>query len=951
MATAGELNRLLSRLRQRAEAGRFAGAPDAELLERFRDHGDAAAFEALVRRHGPLVLAACRKVLANGADVEDAFQATFLILLRNAPSIRSRRSVGSWLYGVAHHVAVQARDAAARRQRLERRAGRPDQAPAPDLPWREACAALHEELDRLPEKYRLPLLLCYLEGLSRDEAARRLGWSPNAVRGRLERGRKLLRGRLARRGLALSAGLLAAVGDSVAASGLPPKLIQVTLQAATAGRHSPAVAALLNGAPPTMFNNLLKLTTGLVLAAGLLAGAASVRHAASAKATPTEPPAEKVNEKPLREKETVTFSGRVVDPDGKPVAGARLFVAPTVSEKDTLAGDGRPIAPSAVEKVTTGTDGRFSVSVPASDMERRAKLMAIAKGLGPDWVELDKQPESTPVTLRLVKDDVPIAGRVLDLEGRPVAGAKVRVQGVEAYPGEDLTKMLEEVRLRGGSGSAVKSWQGPLPAHTEVATAGADGRFRLAGFGRERAVWLAVEAPTIEHTPIMVMTRAGDAVLGPKPPRGSRQAKVHGATFDYLALPARPIRGVVRDKASGKAVAGATLWSHLTTHRAQTDAEGRYQLLGHPKSSTYTVYVVPPDGRHFGLRLNLSDAPGLAPLAADIALPSGIAVRGRVLDKASGKPVAGVRVSYHVLFPNSKAGRLDDYHEYGGLSYTLTGTDGSFAMTVLPGPGVLTAAAEPLSSYRPALVTVKEQEDNLGERPHRFNSQDILVVRGAGALAVAQEGSLIAQAEYNALALINPKEADKELVRDLLLLPPLTRTGTIVGPGGKPLSGVTAIGVDSSPATGGWHSTLKSANFTVRGLHPERTRQLFLHHKEKNLGRYLELRGEQSEPLKVELQPCGSVVGRIVDKDGKPVAGTVIYFCRRGYGAFWPGGFQVKTGQDGRFRAEGLVPTQKYTMTRYTTNLADTLPSEVTVEPGKTKELGDLAVAPVARLP
>ncbi len=168
--------------------------------------------------------------------MEDVFQATFLGLFAKPEAIRQQGSVGSWLYGVANRLAVQARDGAARRQRLERRAVRSSEADSPDLSWREACALLHRELDRLPERYRLPLLLCYLEGQSRDQAARKLGWSMNVVRGRLERGRQLLRSRLARRGVALSAGLIAALGDSATADGLPPSLVQATLQVATTGR-------------------------------------------------------------------------------------------------------------------------------------------------------------------------------------------------------------------------------------------------------------------------------------------------------------------------------------------------------------------------------------------------------------------------------------------------------------------------------------------------------------------------------------------------------------------------------------------------------------------------------------------------------------------------------------------------------------------------------------------
>jgi RNA polymerase sigma factor (sigma-70 family) len=181
MATA-PLNRVLGHLRLAA-----GEASDADLLRSFLATSDSAAFSALVRRHGSTVLAACRQVLRQESDVEDAFQATFLVLFKNADSIRQGCSVRSWLFGVAHRVAVNAHR---RRARLESREVTNSEPPhpageLPDLSWREASAILHEELNRLPDKLRLPLLLCYLEGKSRDEAAAELGTSTNVVKGAL----------------------------------------------------------------------------------------------------------------------------------------------------------------------------------------------------------------------------------------------------------------------------------------------------------------------------------------------------------------------------------------------------------------------------------------------------------------------------------------------------------------------------------------------------------------------------------------------------------------------------------------------------------------------------------------------------------------------------------------------------------------------------------------------
>ena len=185
---------------------------DPELLADFLDRRDPAAFEALVRRHGPLVLSACRQVLRDEAAAEDAFQATFVALYQKAASIRRRPSVGGWLFQVARRTALRARRAADRRVRHEARIVAKPQAGA-DLSLREGVAILHEELDRLPETYRNALILCYLEGLPRDEAAHRLGWTLNELRGRLERGPDAASRADSRSAAStLSAGLLAAIG-------------------------------------------------------------------------------------------------------------------------------------------------------------------------------------------------------------------------------------------------------------------------------------------------------------------------------------------------------------------------------------------------------------------------------------------------------------------------------------------------------------------------------------------------------------------------------------------------------------------------------------------------------------------------------------------------------------------------------------------------------------------
>jgi RNA polymerase sigma factor (sigma-70 family) len=251
---------------------------DGDLLDRFTRARDESAFHELMRRHAPLVLGVCRRVVGNEQDVEDAFQATFLVLVQKAPSIRRRASLASWLHGVAYRCAARVRSANLRRRRHEGQlAPAPPEAP-PDPSWREVRQAIDEELAGLPEKYRAPLVLCYLRGRTRCEAARELGWGAAVLRGRLDRGRERLRARLARRGLALSAGLLATALTGGAAV-TPAALAGLTLRAAllvAAGRPVAAVAPgqvadLVKGAMRAMLWTKIQVVTACaVLVVGAL---------------------------------------------------------------------------------------------------------------------------------------------------------------------------------------------------------------------------------------------------------------------------------------------------------------------------------------------------------------------------------------------------------------------------------------------------------------------------------------------------------------------------------------------------------------------------------------------------------------------------------------------------------------------------------------------------------
>src|SRR5262249_53961785 len=174
---------------------------DQDLLRRFSDQQDEAAFHTLLRRHGPMVLDVCRGLLGSEADAEDVFQATFLTLTRKAASIRNMAAVGTWLHGVACRTALKARAQSATRRKNEARVPARQASEPDELTWREVRQVLHEELAALSERYRAPLVACYLEGQTQGEAAAQLGLAKSTLKERLESGRSLLRARLVRRGL------------------------------------------------------------------------------------------------------------------------------------------------------------------------------------------------------------------------------------------------------------------------------------------------------------------------------------------------------------------------------------------------------------------------------------------------------------------------------------------------------------------------------------------------------------------------------------------------------------------------------------------------------------------------------------------------------------------------------------------------------------------------------
>jgi RNA polymerase sigma factor (sigma-70 family) len=273
MATS-QLGEVLRHLR-RAALHDGDGQTDGQLLEGFVCRREGAALEALVRRHGPMVWGVCRRALRNPQDAEDAFQATFLVLVRKAASVVPRELVGNWLYGVAYQTAWKARVTTAKRRAREQQVPQPPEPAAGEQdPWRDLRPLLDQELRRLPARYRAAIVLCDLEGKTRAEASRQLGVPEGTLSGRLTRGRAMLAKRLRGHGLVQPVGVLASMWLPDSA---PAALVSSTVEAAmrfaadpAAGGISLGVAALTEGVLNAMYRTKLRIVAGVLCLAAVI---------------------------------------------------------------------------------------------------------------------------------------------------------------------------------------------------------------------------------------------------------------------------------------------------------------------------------------------------------------------------------------------------------------------------------------------------------------------------------------------------------------------------------------------------------------------------------------------------------------------------------------------------------------------------------------------------------
>ncbi len=851
----------------------LAALNDRDLLTRFVDDGDQAAFAAVVARHTAMVLGVCQRVLHSPADAEDATQAVFLVLAKKAKGTRWQASAANWLYTTARKVAHNARVSAERRSKREQSAAVPEATnPADTMSGRELIAALDDELDKLTTRYREPLVLCYLEGLTRDEAAARLNLAVPALNKQLERGRKKLHDALAARGCALGVLLLAAVSTSSAGASPPQLHESILANVAAGGAPSASVAALVQGV--VMNGVLTRMRLAVLVAVGLTAmgfGAAAVALAADPpKADKFEQVKAdgKTDTKPGEQK-AKTITGTVAGPDGKPLAGVAIntmtITKDDMSEVTTLA--------------TTDAAGKFAVTLgPPKGLDYR-QLVAAKAGFGPDWLNARDIGDS-PVSLKLAADDVPVKGRVTDLEGKAVPKATVRVTGVAAG---NLDKVWEQwakspyLALRNVGKEFHQPALGGLP---ESVTADADGKFEITGVGRGRMLALVVEGPGIESTGLRVVT---DPAFDPKtvgqPNRGTMQGgtfqpgpDLYPPTFTHAGRPDQPIRGAVTDAATGKPVAGVMVtagsddphWGEGNT-RATTDKDGTYVIRGVAKSTKVQVAVYPAEKQsYFHYHTTVSGEPGLAEITADLKLTRGVLVKGRLVEKGTGRPASG-SIQYTALADNTHYAGLMADRRGENAKLIGTGRDGRFEVVVLPGAGVILAQGEVFFPVRGSAFTqvrVAKADRSRGSTQY-----------GVGETFTAADNHVIPLAGQSGYVIVNPKATDESVEVTIEFDRGKSVSGTVVGADGKPATGVTAYQLEACYS---FPQPLKDGRFTAIALEADHPRTVLFVDAAKKLSATATLKGDEKD-VTVKLQAWGKIGGRLLDAEGKPVVGARVY--------------------------------------------------------------------------
>lgn len=970
------MNRVLHYLQRGTNLSSSGDAPtDQQLLERYLQNRDQDAFADLVRRHELSVLKACRQVLRSAVDVDDAFQATFLVLIRRARQVRWQPSLKSWLVAVAHRIAVRL----AMTQKRTATALKPHDfsyeaaSPLTEVSWQEACAVLHEELNQMRDQFRLPLLLCYLQGYSRDEAAAQLGWSLGSVKAGLERGRQQLKVRLERRGVTLSAGLFTVLASS-----------QIT----EAGALSPVAAtlALLTGSVPAKVATLSRGTgwAGSLLASRLALVALILLIGTAAGVTLTwaktsEEPVNATSEAPVSivsadDPESVTITGTVVDPGGKPVGGASISMVKFV-QLDVARTNRQKLEPVT----TTDANGQFQFT--AKDELFYVVAQKAGYGFDVELIQEDKSKKSVQLQLR---DLISVEGSVVDENGKPVANAEVECTHLFRYPPQFLEDQLKIIQETGRADGLYRQFSDvpfyfPFPkglnwkVQTDV-----QGKFMLPELPSGMMAQLQFNKPKHGGTSHQVILLKGFGDQGTPRHRVTASAveegqlralaKDHNVTIEE-ARKRYQERGISRyypPRVQVTMVPGVTVEGTITNERGEpladvpvvvtnkrgrgpstvTDARGHYQVSELEPDESYSAHAY---GHVDHLRaMGSAVHRNGGPIRIDLKMRQGAVLSGKVVDAKTG---LGVR-SQITVQPTPGNALLNK----AGVNLNneqTTKPDGTFRIVAPPGDVIVTASAYPEKSGSQPIpflqAQVLETDMNLLQSSGKRGDD----VRFRGETAPFKLGQA-----YQLLDL----PTDRETSIELTLVRGRERQIKLVDPQGLPVAKAQVIGLDQGMNA----YDVKQSTMEMVGLQPnEPVRPLMVISREKNLGALVMVPTNEEEPLVIKLEPLGEIRGRLIDSNDKPLIqiqmGLTPSFSQErttSNAPRFPLNFAsvfklypiVFTDQEGRFTITHVIPEMKFQLQEWNTPNGVSRSSRFfsttyQLKPGQRLNLGESIIA------
>jgi protocatechuate 3,4-dioxygenase beta subunit len=675
--------------------------------------------------------------------------------------------------------------------------------------------------------------------------------------------------------------------------------------------------------------------------------------------------------------DSMAYRGRVVDPDGKPFAGARVCVV------GVYGGFAAGVKNVPVAETKSRADGSFEVEFSNATLERAAwghslidaltTIVALGDGFGPAFAPLSKLSPGGEVLLKLVRDDIPVTGRILDLEGRPVVGAKISVRRIAAPQQGDLGGFLKliadgEVRTFAVFDSLVV-----LPEADNisfpVATSDAQGRFRLTGIGRERYAEFAVSGPGIAYGEASVVTRPGAPLLmqeaDPRMPIAAKVARrLFGAEIEFVALPSRPVTGLVRDTETGKPMPGVRVFNWrfassplngVVVIDAFTDESGRFRLSGMPVGEGNLVMIVPPSNQpYFSQQAAVAVDAKLDPIPVEIELHRGIWITGRVTDKVTGDPVSAV---VHWLpfrtneFAQKRTPEFGPNGNRDGWTNYPIAPDGTFRVLGLPGKALVAASVNTsyFQGYRIGVGSEKFQPANAGgPQPGMMGPPGMLPMRlvwraGAGGMRT-----------YHSFQEIDVPETADSFECKVELDPGEKLRVSVVDPEGKPITGCE-VGGHLRPLSFQPVRVDESA-FDLGALVAKEKRVLFINHQEQRVGKVAVVEYDPNGPrdMKISLESCATVMGRITAPDGDHQAIKKLLVMARLEPLIGRGGHRqmgsCEIDAEGRFKFESLPVGCEYVV-GYEGELDPAKPivplyqsKPFTVKSGEKLDLGDVAL-------